>query len=415
MKKRILSMLLALAMVLGLMPNLGLTAEAADITYDLWVGGKQVTPTNLTITGSEGTATYDPDTNTLTLNNYTYSGTGHNNAAIYYGGTDTLNLNLIDENHVTSSGGSDKSYGVYASGSISVTGGSLSATGGSVTGVSGNSYGVYASGSISVTGVSLSATGGSVTGDYGSSYGVYASGSISVAGGGLSATGGSDTCNSYGVYADSITVLGDSSLYGTGGQAIGDSCGMYAENKITIEGGETIAKGDTRAFVTSPSIADTLAVYDVDDKVIASPVWTGEGALTYAKIAEKPATPVASVTAGGVTTNYTDIAEAITAAKASEGSTLKLLDDITTDATITINSGSFTLDLNGCTLSIDTFSDVLDVASGADLTIDDRSDGVPGIIRGPLGVVTVSGGELTVLGGKLYSLARDVANRQNNG
>ena len=40
---------------------------------------------------------------------------------------------------------------------------------------------------------------------------------------------------------------------------------------------------------------------------------------------------VASVTTADGTTNYTDIADALAAAQASEGSTLTLLDNITTD------------------------------------------------------------------------------------
>ncbi|MBQ2725119.1 MAG: hypothetical protein IJF78_05400, partial [Clostridia bacterium] len=89
--------------------------------YPLWVGGEQVTSEKLEITGGSGTATYDPETNTLTLDNYTYTGTGYNDAAIYYNDENiftseaaTLNLILKNENTVTHTGGGDSSYGVYA-------------------------------------------------------------------------------------------------------------------------------------------------------------------------------------------------------------------------------------------------------------------------------------------------------------
>ena len=81
--RKLLSFLLTLAMVVGLMPGMGLTAYAAE-SYNLWVGGVQVTSENLTIDSTDdagitgGSATFDPATNTLTLNNSTYTGPGHN-------------------------------------------------------------------------------------------------------------------------------------------------------------------------------------------------------------------------------------------------------------------------------------------------------------------------------------------------
>lgn len=63
--------------------------------YDLWVGGEQFTSEKLTINGTSGTATYNPETSTLTLNNFSYTGEGrvtqNYNAAIY---TDSINLNV---------------------------------------------------------------------------------------------------------------------------------------------------------------------------------------------------------------------------------------------------------------------------------------------------------------------------------
>ena len=69
-------------------------------TYGLWVGGKEVTEANLS---GEGWS-YDPATNLLTLNHYTYSGEGYNysdsrTAAIY--AEYDLNIVLIGENCLT--------------------------------------------------------------------------------------------------------------------------------------------------------------------------------------------------------------------------------------------------------------------------------------------------------------------------
>ena len=56
---------------------------------------------------------------------------------------------------------------------------------------------------------------------------------------------------------------------------------------------------------------------------------------------------VAEVTSGSTITQYDDINKAITAAQNSEGSTVKLLADVTTTSEIEVDSGTFTIDLNG--------------------------------------------------------------------
>ena len=56
---------------------------------------------------------------------------------------------------------------------------------------------------------------------------------------------------------------------------------------------------------------------------------------------------VAEVTIGDTTTQYATLTEAITAAQNSEGSTVKLLADVTTTSEIEVDSGTFTIDLNG--------------------------------------------------------------------
>ena len=56
---------------------------------------------------------------------------------------------------------------------------------------------------------------------------------------------------------------------------------------------------------------------------------------------------VAEVTIDGTTTQYPTLTEAITAAQKSNGSTVKLLADVTTTSEIEVDSGTFTIDLNG--------------------------------------------------------------------
>lgn len=70
--------ILLLSLCLGLLP---LTAGAAPRSYELWVGGVQVTDENLVIDsadlpGVSGSASYDPASHTLTLRDFVFSGRG---------------------------------------------------------------------------------------------------------------------------------------------------------------------------------------------------------------------------------------------------------------------------------------------------------------------------------------------------
>ncbi len=85
MKKRISSILLAIAITVGLIPVFANTvsAEGAQndvvasgdcseaVGYGLWIDGEQFSSEKLTIYGETGAATYDPDTKMLTLDNNT--------------------------------------------------------------------------------------------------------------------------------------------------------------------------------------------------------------------------------------------------------------------------------------------------------------------------------------------------------
>lgn len=75
------------------------------ILVPIWIGDEQFTIENLTINGTKGTATYDPDSNTLTLNNFKYEGEGYEYssgryAGIYALGID-LNIKLVGTNVIT--------------------------------------------------------------------------------------------------------------------------------------------------------------------------------------------------------------------------------------------------------------------------------------------------------------------------
>ncbi len=105
---------------------------------------------------------------------------------------------------------------------------------------------------------------------------------------------------------------------------------------------------------------------------------------------------------GNAVGTYKTLADAITAASASEGSTVTLLDGIVLTQTQQVESGTFTLDLNGKTLSSkDCY--VIFVKESADLTIKDS--GTNGKIQntGNLAAVINRNGTVTVESGSIHS------------
>ncbi|MBR2131232.1 MAG: hypothetical protein IJ955_01625 [Oscillospiraceae bacterium] len=222
-------------LLLCLLPVWGGTVQAAEF-YNIWVGGTQLTSTNLTVSGTTGTATLtvgtddagDP-TYTLTLDNYTYEGAGYDNASAICSNVD-LTIALVGENTVTHTGGNYSSYGIKASHSLTISGtGTLSATGGNSS--YGTSYGINA-GDMTVENGTVIAKSGIVSNSFSNSYGIHAS-TLTVENGTVTATGGSansESSSSYGI-----------SIFGN----------------MTVENGSVTAKGGTRAVAGTLSTGDT--------------------------------------------------------------------------------------------------------------------------------------------------------------
>ena len=124
MKKRSLSILFGLIMVIALIP----ATVFADTGYGLYVNGEPFTSETLSIKCGDGTATYDPDTATLTLNDaaITKGGTNNNYGIIMTGNTN-LNIALSGTNSIDLKEGG----GIIASSDVKITGsGKLSVTAG---------------------------------------------------------------------------------------------------------------------------------------------------------------------------------------------------------------------------------------------------------------------------------------------
>jgi len=152
-------MLLAIAMVCSLLPT---AVFAAETTYDLWVGGVQVTSTNkdnIDIPDAIGTAKYDPDSNTLTLDNFSYEGQGYVYddpwcAAIYT--QNDLTVNLVGSNTVTASVTGDyTAEALNVGGALTITGDS----GNTLTLTGAGRKGVACGGNLKIENVTVNATG----------------------------------------------------------------------------------------------------------------------------------------------------------------------------------------------------------------------------------------------------------------
>ena len=141
--RRLMGLAAALAFAMVMLPA---TAFADTTQYDLFVNGEQFTNERLTIECGEGTATYDPATQTLALNNASIT-----NAADYGGIksklTGNLTITLQGNNYITF----DDNMGIMASGNVAIQGpGSLAIN------VAGETMdGMSVTGDVSVRGTSL--------------------------------------------------------------------------------------------------------------------------------------------------------------------------------------------------------------------------------------------------------------------
>lgn len=112
--RKLMGLAAALAFAMVMLPA---SAFADTTQYDLFVNGEQFTSEKLTIECGEGTATYDPATHTLTLDNASITNTAD------YGGinsklTGDLTIALQGNNHITF----DDNMGIMAAGNIEITG-----------------------------------------------------------------------------------------------------------------------------------------------------------------------------------------------------------------------------------------------------------------------------------------------------
>ena len=222
----------------------GAVTEGAKIKAPYVNGVSMLAAANNTVSCGDGSAVYNPATNTLTLNNAEITAE-HDGCGIYSDGS--LTIELIGKNTVGGDGTALDS-GVKVEGNLTFTGdGSLAAEGesdgiyvkdnltvdgGAVSGTATDGTGIHVSGGLTVDSGSVSGSGGGLGGN-----GVFVSGGLTINDGSVigSATDGEEKGGVY-VATGGLTV-NDGSVSGavTGGDEEG---GVYdAAGGLTVNGG----------------------------------------------------------------------------------------------------------------------------------------------------------------------------------
>ena len=213
-------------------------------------------------------------------------------------------------------------------------------------------------------------------------------GEVSVIGSHVSVA--AEVINEETVYVITVTLTADTSWEGEDSGSTDSAPTTYTVTvNNSIENGTVIAdvseakEGDTVTLTVTPAENYDIDMVTYNDGTSDVEITATEGVysftmpasnVTVTAVFKESVTYVASVTTageGGATEKYSSITDAITAAKENEGSTLTLLSDITTTATSRIDSGSFTIDLNGKTW--ESSERVLLIEGSADIKITDTT------------------------------------------
>ncbi|PHV70808.1 hypothetical protein CS063_08555 [Sporanaerobium hydrogeniformans] len=249
----------------------GLVTPLSTTTYDLWVGGVQVTADNkdgITSAGISGTVTYDPATKTLTLNGATITGAYEgpkfdSMTTAYYGiyaNTDSLKIELMGSNTVTGKSQSGiYSAGIYTSNALTLSGsGSLSVSGG--TGKF--SVGIHSPEDLTISSgtVTAASIGEDVT-----SIAIYSGGAVTISDGIVEASAKTAASNSYGmIAANGYTING-------GVVTVTGKIGLHANattNPVTISDGVVNATGSEKGILGKLAVIGGTVTTQSDTKAL---------------------------------------------------------------------------------------------------------------------------------------------------
>ena len=174
--------------------------------------------------------------------------------------------------------------------------------------------------------------------------------------------------------------------------------------RVTLSGGtfDTVKRYNGSTIAPTDLLADgyTFVDRDTDAEVSTSQ----EAALTNVKVVSKEtAKASASLTVDGTATPYGTFEEALTAAQQPQGGTLTLLNNVNLVTQVYVNSGTFTLDLNGHTLTSGDYNTLV-VGDGSVTIQDSKVGGVISNTRSDgIAVYCYGGGNVTILGGSFPS------------
>ena len=248
--KRWISALLCMLLCVGMLPTM---AFAANVT-SMQVNGTDIfSAENYTVPCGSGSAVYDPDTNTLTLNNaeITSTASGNTEGAISFDNGD-LNIVLVGKNTITSS-----CHGIIGQGgTLTITGeGSLNVTsvyGGITEGQKGN---------IIIDGTQLELNVSNSGGFSGT--GIHAEGQLSILdGSSVNALG--ETSDTMGIIGNAGITISDSSVTAKvlsegSYQAVGTDNNISITNSY-VEAATSSVYGDPGIWAINLSISDTSEV-----------------------------------------------------------------------------------------------------------------------------------------------------------
>ncbi len=398
--KRIMSILLAFVMVLGLIPGMSLTAFAATVyEYALWIGTTQVTIDNAADVLGDGTVSYNPDTYTVILKDadIPYIKSNLNNLTIELIGNNTVGGNPNDRPRIgIVTNDENSSLTIQGDGTLSVAGSTraieafknLTISGGKITAASDSSYGIYSnSGNITING-------GTFTVPSDSNYGIYSlNGNITISDGEINVT-----AKKMGLFADGdITISGgkitdaSNSYYGiyslNGNITISDGeinittegRGLYSGSDITISDGEINVRAKRMGLFASGDLTISggkiTAVSDSEDGIYSgNKITISNGDITAESKKSGLHANVNITVNGGKITTTSDSSYSILC-----------------DHDITINGGTFTVKSDS---SYGIYS------RGGNITISDGEINVTAKKDNGLcasGDITISGGKITAV------------------
>jgi uncharacterized repeat protein (TIGR02543 family) len=352
---------------------LGLGNLLTGNTYEIWVGGVQVSDLNkdnISGTGISGNISYDPATSTLTLDGATITAVYEKTIINFwneeeehqygiYADIPNLKIVLMEENTISCPDASNKySNGIYTTRKLEISGnGSLYVN----TGRGSVSYGINSRGELTIKSGTIT----SISDADWSSFAIYGS-IINISGGDVTAR--SSAVAAYSMLANSSYNISGGNITVTGRNGLGTN---YISGTINISGGEITSNVNEKAIYGVLNFEGGMVIAAAGERALNGTFNLIKGIATastnkdgsnvgpydadhlenykYLKIESAAITHVIKNT--DTHTSYETLQEAVDAVEG--GQTIQLLKDINLTTTVTIANNthkSFTLDLNGKTL-----------------------------------------------------------------